>query len=581
MSAPTHPHRSIDDAAHGGNPGFHFLAPLVKASAHAGRFDPSVPVTVEVCEVRDGSCVARIAYFSSDSATGSARVSIDLAEEHYLVLWRTGEGGTQAGERYRVRVLTRGIALGYADVILKGEDDVVNAASVEGPIAIARNRVLPVKFRIEDGAAPARRATFGPSGGELHLPGYASIDIPAGALDATQAVSLAATALPETDADYRETLSVSTLHRSHWELRVTAGNAPPSGDMTISVEPPAAFISRLPSGQVPALWVQQYQDAGEDLLDGFVPLPATAVGGRLVGSLPAHAFTDQRTSDGVHEAIIIVGSVPGSAAAFGLLPTRSGPTLGVGVSGDDACRGSPLAPPMETPLTVTSAFGGLHKGVDYRAANGDRLLAPASGVVERIGWNVKTLTRPNPRSGLMVQGWGRYVRIRLDDGTAVLLAHLIENSTAHLREGMRVSAGDFIGLSDNTGGSTAPHLHAEHTLADGTPVDPHACFAVETTDFSGRWVGSLAGHNGRASVSGDWTWDLVQVGTVVTGTTSIGPLTGTVAGNVLSLTVEYLGRAGSTFKGSVALSGNTISGAMVFDFIAETFPITTTLTRSM
>ena len=570
---------SISDAVHGGNPGFFFLAPLVKTPAFAGAFDPEVPVTVEICEVAAGDCARRVASFSSRPDSTMGGVSVSVVDEHYSLLWRTGEGGTRAGSGYRIAVLTRGMKLGHADVVLEAGGDAAKKPGAADIIPLVHGRAIPVRFRIEEGAAPVVRAPVGETGGRLQLAGYATLDVPPAALDGVRDVSLSATALPEVDADFRETVLSPTLQRSPWELRVTAGVVPPVDAMTVSVEIPAEFESALPPGQRPALWVQQYQDEGEDLLDGFLPLPATRSGGQLVASLPPDAFTDRRNGDAVHEAIVVLGAVA-AAGPSAMVSSRAVAASVDGVGGSAECRGSPLGSTKESGLTVTSPFGGRHKGVDYRSANGERLLAPVSGVIERIGWDVRHLTEPDPRTGLMVKGWGRYVLIRLADGTSVLMAHLIESSTAHLAVGMQVTAGDFIGLSDNTGGSTGPHLHIEHRLADNTPVDPDACLVREPADFSGRWTGSLAGDNGRISISGDWTWEILQTGASVTGRTSIGPLSGTVAGNVLTMTVNYLGVAGATFKGSVTLSGNTISGAMLLDIIAETIPITTTMTRA-
>ncbi|WP_259304498.1 M23 family metallopeptidase [Thermomonas sp. S9] len=50
------------------------------------------------------------------------------------------------------------------------------------------------------------------------------------------------------------------------------------------------------------------------------------------------------------------------------------------------------------------------------------------------------------------------IRILHDDGSMGLYAHLA-NGGARVRVGQRVEAGQRIGLSGNTGYSTAPHLH--------------------------------------------------------------------------------------------------------------------------
>lgn len=136
--------------------------------------------------------------------------------------------------------------------------------------------------------------------------------------------------------------------------------------------------------------------------------------------------------------------------------------------------------PLDT-IILNSPFNSTsHFGVDYKAADGDNVSAVADGVVLKNGFNLKKLNKPDSRSGLMVKGWGRYVVLRHNDGSTTLYAHLIDDSTAHLKEGELVTKGTIIGKADSTGGSTGPHLHFEYT-ADGkwwhklSKKDPHPC----------------------------------------------------------------------------------------------------------
>ena len=46
----------IDDAAHGGRPGFYFLPPLVASPSFGGVFDPSQSPVVEVCAAIGDTC---------------------------------------------------------------------------------------------------------------------------------------------------------------------------------------------------------------------------------------------------------------------------------------------------------------------------------------------------------------------------------------------------------------------------------------------------------------------------------------------------------------------------------------------
>lgn len=95
-----------------------------------------------------------------------------------------------------------------------------------------------------------------------------------------------------------------------------------------------------------------------------------------------------------------------------------------------------------------------HKGMDFKTPVGTEITAPGAGTVTRVNWN-----------------WtynGNCIEIRLDDGVLAKFLHLSENRVA---AGARVSSGQVIALSGNTGHSTAPHLH--YQLDKGTKtVDP-------------------------------------------------------------------------------------------------------------
>ena len=83
-----------------------------------------------------------------------------------------------------------------------------------------------------------------------------------------------------------------------------------------------------------------------------------------------------------------------------------------------------------------------HKGMDFKVPVGTEVMSPRAGVVTRSNWN-----------------WhanGNCLEIRYDDGVLAKYLHLSEN---RVDEGQRVSAGQVIALSGNTGRSTAPHLH--------------------------------------------------------------------------------------------------------------------------
>jgi len=99
-----------------------------------------------------------------------------------------------------------------------------------------------------------------------------------------------------------------------------------------------------------------------------------------------------------------------------------------------------------------------HKGMDFKTPVGTEVKSPKAGTVLRVNWN-----------------WGangNCLEVRLEDGVLAKFLHLSEN---RVKEGERVSAGQVIALSGNTGHSTAPHLHYQLDRDNKTldPLDYH------------------------------------------------------------------------------------------------------------
>lgn len=102
-------------------------------------------------------------------------------------------------------------------------------------------------------------------------------------------------------------------------------------------------------------------------------------------------------------------------------------------------------------------WGRMHRGIDIAGPVGTPIVAAASGVVVRSGWN----------SG----GYGNLVDIRHADGTMTRYAH---NSRLLVREGQQVRQGQQISEMGSTGYSTGPHLHFEIHPPSGGAVNPMA-----------------------------------------------------------------------------------------------------------
>jgi len=118
---------------------------------------------------------------------------------------------------------------------------------------------------------------------------------------------------------------------------------------------------------------------------------------------------------------------------------------------------------LPLPSTINSGFGlrrspwtgapEFHAGIDLAAATGTPVKAAAPGVVRSAGH---------------AAGYGNVVVLDHGRGIESRYGHLHTIEVVH---GERVERDQRIGLTGNTGRSTAPHLHYE-VLVAGQPVDP-------------------------------------------------------------------------------------------------------------
>lgn len=109
---------------------------------------------------------------------------------------------------------------------------------------------------------------------------------------------------------------------------------------------------------------------------------------------------------------------------------------------------------------ISSEFGkrgsGFHHGIDLACKEGSNIYAADSGVV---------VYAASEKDG---SAYGNRILIRHKNGIETLYAHLSEFA---VKKGDKVSQGEFIGLSGNTGNSTGPHLHFEYRV-NGKAVNP-------------------------------------------------------------------------------------------------------------
>ncbi len=116
-----------------------------------------------------------------------------------------------------------------------------------------------------------------------------------------------------------------------------------------------------------------------------------------------------------------------------------------------------LAWPLEN-VYITQLFGvtsaskrlyasGSHSGVDFRASVGTPVFSVAEGVVKAVGDTDETCRGAS---------FGKWVFIEHNNGLASTYGHL---SLIKATPGQKVSRGDLIAYSGNTGHTTGPHLH--------------------------------------------------------------------------------------------------------------------------
>ena len=101
-----------------------------------------------------------------------------------------------------------------------------------------------------------------------------------------------------------------------------------------------------------------------------------------------------------------------------------------------------------------------HHGQDITVKSGNPVFSPADGEIKRAYY---------------VGGFGNHIKIDNGLGYTTLFAHL---SKLNVKYGQKVKRGEIIGLSGNTGRSTAPYLHYEIHY-NGKPQKPLDFFFSE------------------------------------------------------------------------------------------------------
>lgn len=105
---------------------------------------------------------------------------------------------------------------------------------------------------------------------------------------------------------------------------------------------------------------------------------------------------------------------------------------------------------------ITCEFGrkgdwaaGYHTGIDYRAPVGTPIHTTRKGLIHHVGWD---------------NAYGNYVVIQSWFRTKFIRHYYCHLSDFNVKRGQKVTAGQVIAFSGNTGNSSGPHLHYEERV---------------------------------------------------------------------------------------------------------------------
>ncbi|MCQ4623398.1 M23 family metallopeptidase [Corynebacterium sp. CCUG 70398] len=210
-------------------------------------------------------------------------------------------------------------------------------------------------------------------------------------------------------------------------------------------------------------------------------LIAAAVALTTLAAIPAHAINvsvDGEDVDGLAPALPSIGmalddilsqGATFSAAGYSIvydpraLPeydeeeaTVEVPTTSVTPQEGTAPSGQKVVLPAEGRFTsgYGPRWGRMHNGIDIANGIGTPIYSVMDGTVINAG---------------PAQGFGKWVRVRHDDGTITVYGHV---HSFNVSVGQRVTAGEQIAEMGNEGQSTGPHLHFEVRPGGGNAIDP-------------------------------------------------------------------------------------------------------------
>ena len=147
------------------------------------------------------------------------------------------------------------------------------------------------------------------------------------------------------------------------------------------------------------------------------------------------------------------------AAATSMAGTPATAALAKPPAADTATMTLPTSYPLQAKGYVTRGvgsgqeYGATHPGLDIAVPEGTEVRAAGGGLVVEVSETAE---------------YGKMIRLAHPQGYETRYGHL---SQTRVRQGDRISMGTLVGLSGNTGRSTAPHLHFEMRKGNEA-VDP-------------------------------------------------------------------------------------------------------------
>jgi len=142
---------------------------------------------------------------------------------------------------------------------------------------------------------------------------------------------------------------------------------------------------------------------------------------------------------------------------------------------------------LEDYIQVTSLIGDRmpkHDGVDFKAVIGTKVYSPVDGTVLRKNWKTK---------------YNGYC-LEIKDSSGRHTYKFLHLSDVIAKKGQKVSAGDHVANTGNTGKTTAPHLHYQINVGQrGKVLDPYKFHETKMTSLEGSDLSKFKSHIKKTS----------------------------------------------------------------------------------